>query len=241
MLPLLDRFQQLLPACGSDSRPIRSAFPANDTQAICNIIWACVVLDLSDQALQLQQLAAHCLPAWPSFVVQDRMQLYQLHMWLIEQCGQVEGLLSASAGFSRQHIEECERAWVHVVGHMSTVSHLQHSVYEAVLQIPELQDVRLEVTTADKLWSMDIAAVTAQGHKLAVEVDGPHHHRRPDGRANGSTVFRNKALMYRGYVVVEVPWMEWNALGSADMSGKVDYLRCKVHNALIAAGVSSRV
>lgn len=203
-------------------------------QGICNICWGCAVLDMQQYAEQLQQLAAHCLPAWssPECIAADKVQLYQLHMWLVEQVGQQEGLLGK---FSQQHIEECRQAWVQLVSTLSKVSYTQQTVYEAALELPELQDVQLEVTTADQLWSMDICAtVVASGQQVAVEVDGPFHYRRPDRRATGSTAFRNKALAYRGYVVVPVPWWDWYEVMHGDMPAKVACLRRKLQQALHA-------
>jgi very-short-patch-repair endonuclease len=89
-------------------------------------------------------------------------------------------------------------------------------------QVPPKQ----EVVTADGNFSIDIAAVTAAGVRLAVEADGPHHfvsvevdgpnhfvspdNRRPTQyRVEGPTQYRNRALAARGYTVISIPYWEW--------------------------------
>lgn len=44
------------------------------------------------------------------------------------------------------------------------------------------------------------------GQPLVLEVDGPHHYRRPDNAMTGTTRYRNRALAARGYTVVTIPW-----------------------------------
>jgi hypothetical protein len=49
-------------------------------------------------------------------------------------------------------------------------------------------------------------------HKVAIEVDGPWHWRRPDRQPTGPTQFRNRLLAHRGYTVVTVPYLMWQGL-----------------------------
>jgi very-short-patch-repair endonuclease len=48
--------------------------------------------------------------------------------------------------------------------------------------------------------------------KVAIEVDGPWHWRRPDLQPTGPTHFRNRLLAHRGYTVVTVPYLKWQGL-----------------------------
>eukprot|EP00878_Enallax_costatus_P026384 GHUV01028316.1.p1 GENE.GHUV01028316.1~~GHUV01028316.1.p1 ORF type:complete len:273 (+),score=58.17 GHUV01028316.1:665-1483(+) len=200
-------------------------------QGLCLICWAGALLDMRGHVAELQQIAAQCSRVWSSsdFVEADKVQLFQLHMWLVEQCGLQDGLLGQ---LSQQQIDECREAWVELVRTLSKASHTQRTVYEAARRLPELQNVQLEVTTPDQLWSMDISAKVADGRKLVIEVDGPFHYRRPDRGPTGSTVFRDRALAYRGYIAITVPWWEWSELLHHDMSEKVAYLRAKVQHSL---------
>jgi hypothetical protein len=89
---------------------------------------------------------------------------------------------------------------------------LQRKVFLAARQLQGLTaSPRYEAPTSDGLFSIDIAAQTATGVQLAIEVDGPSHFRLPDMALTGTTLFRNRQLAARGYVVVSVPYTGWNA------------------------------
>lgn len=47
---------------------------------------------------------------------------------------------------------------------------------------------------------------------LAIEFDGPYHFCRPGKQPTGPTAFRNKLLAARGYVVLSIPYWEWQGL-----------------------------
>jgi hypothetical protein len=89
---------------------------------------------------------------------------------------------------------------------------LQRKMFLAAMQLQGLMaSPQYEAPTSDGLFSIDIAAQTASGVKLAIEVDGPSHFRLPDMAFTGTTLFRNRQLAARGYVVVSVPYTGWNA------------------------------
>lgn len=48
--------------------------------------------------------------------------------------------------------------------------------------------------------------------RVAFEVDGPYHYRRPDMQITGPTRFRDRMLACLGYLVVKVPFYEWQGL-----------------------------
>jgi hypothetical protein len=80
------------------------------------------------------------------------------------------------------------------------------------------------------LFSVDIAATTTSGVKVAIEVDGSSHFMQPDNSLEGGTMFRNRALAVRGYVVISIPYWEWRQLRGADQ--KQQYLLAKLQPAL---------
>jgi len=93
---------------------------------------------------------------------------------------------------------------------------LQRKVFVAACQLSCWRHPpSFEALTADELFSVDIAAEAVCGLQLAIEVDGPSHYRLPDMAHTGTTLFRNRQLAARGYVVVSVPYMGWNAAVAA--------------------------
>jgi hypothetical protein len=94
---------------------------------------------------------------------------------------------------------------------------MQRQVYRALQQLPGWQvPPQQEVSTRDCNFSIDIAAVTAAGVSLAVEVDGPTHFVSPGNMVNGGTQYRKRALTARGYTVVSIPGFEWQQLKGAE-------------------------
>jgi very-short-patch-repair endonuclease len=105
-------------------------------------------------------------------------------------------------------------------------------VFAALQQLPGWQvPPQQEVPTDDRNFSIDIAAVTAAGVRLAVEVDGPSHFVRMGGRweVEGPTQYRNRALAARGYTVVSIPGWEWRQLNGACQQHQ--YLQDKIKGA----------
>jgi len=66
--------------------------------------------------------------------------------------------------------------------------------------------------------------VAGGGRGVVVEVDGPSHFVSPDNRQNGSTLLKHRLLRGKGWVVVSVPYFEWNALESG-AEAKQGYLQ----------------
>jgi hypothetical protein len=92
-------------------------------------------------------------------------------------------------------------------------------VYAAVLQLSRdtwQQQPQMEQPTADKACLIDIAAETASGVKVAIEVEGPQHYVQPKGTLSGTTLSRNRALAARGYAVISIPYWKWNSLRSTE-------------------------
>ncbi|KAF8065588.1 hypothetical protein HT031_003189 [Scenedesmus sp. PABB004] len=226
--PLIDRAAEL--ACGA-TRDACGAASAGDIQGLCNVVWVGAVLDMRHKAEQLEAIAACAGARWEqSTAEQDKVQLFQLHLWLLDtSCGSRPGAGLAGA-LAEWQLEECRSAWLRLaVGSVST-SQLQGSVFRALRQLPGVADVALEAATPDGLLRVDVAATAADGTRLAVEVDGPWHFRRPDNGLGGSTLYRDRALTARGYVVVSLPWWEWRH--GANGAAKAAYLQAKIDAAL---------
>jgi hypothetical protein len=195
-------------------------------QALSNLCWAGATLGLHELEAQLRRLAAAAAALWDSgqFTgrVEEGVQLYQLHMWLTELAG-TRGLQEE---LTPLQLQQC-RDSMHALVMRTATSQLQLQVWEAAQQVDGLHDVRLEVITEDGLLSVDIAAVLdmqqSGQQRVAIEVDGPWHWRRPDTQPTGPSVFRNKLLEQRGFLVLTVPFFKWQAI--REQPAKVAYLQ----------------
>ena len=211
-------------------------------QGVGNICWAGAVLNLTHLADQLQQLAAPVSSRWSELAIIDKLQLYQLHMWLSEQqCIPPAAGLESPSFMTSEQIQECRVLWQQrVVAAVGRTSALEKSVFSAIQHLPELAAAPvLKVPTADGLFFCDIAAVTTSGVQIAVQVCGPSNLSFPDMRPTGSTMYRDRALVARGYVLLIMPYWEWNKVAQGKpLEQQVAYLSHKLRQALQAAGRS---
>jgi very-short-patch-repair endonuclease len=128
--------------------------------------------------------------------------------------------LGLSEVLEPQQLEECRSSWLRQVQEVSTAaaraSKRQRVVYALLQELPLQwqQDPAVGETTEDGCFSIDIAAVTAKGTKLAIEVDGPGHYLRPGYWLDGPTKARDLALKARGYKVISIPYYEWRKLNT---------------------------
>ena len=209
-------------------------------QNIANVCWAGAVLNLKHLAHQLQQLAAAGSSRWKEFPMLNKLQLYQLHMWLSEQqCIPLAAGLLSPGFMTAGQIQECRVAWQqNVAGVVGRASTLERSVFAAIQQLPELGATAvLKAPTPDGLSLCDISATTITGVQIAVQVCGPFDLRLPDMRPVGSAMYRDRALVARGYVLVIVPYWEWSKVGEGKpLEQQVAYLSHKLRQALQAAG-----
>jgi hypothetical protein len=149
---------------------------------------------------------------------EELQQLHQVHLWLLDSQLPAPGQ-GLSDVLTQQQLEQCRASWEQqlTATAQKQSSRLQLMVYTAVLQLPPdtwQQQPQLEQPTADKACLIDIAAVTASGVKVAIEVEGPQHYVQPDHTLTGTTQSRNRSLAARGYAVVSIPYWEWNTLHS---------------------------
>jgi len=156
---------------------------------------------------------------WDSMKSEELQQLYQVHLWL-QDCQLPTGGAGLVGVLTQQQLEQCRSSWEEALAGSTAVSKasgLQQSVFTALQQLPATtwqQPPVMEQRTADGASSIDIAAVTAAGVALAIEVDGPWHFVRHGNRVDGPTQYRNRALAARGYTVISIPHWEWNRLSS---------------------------
>ncbi|KAG6545019.1 hypothetical protein Mapa_013711 [Marchantia paleacea] len=91
------------------------------------------------------------------------------------------------------------------------------------------KDVEMLLVSTGRQWvgeysaashSLDAALVE---EKIALEIDGPTHFARNTGRALGHTVLKRRQLSAAGWIVLSIPYQEWDELlGEAE---QLEYLR----------------
>ncbi|KAF8069682.1 rgt-1 [Scenedesmus sp. PABB004] len=100
-------------------------------------------------------------------------------------------------------------------------------------------DVSSEALTADGLFTID-AAVTWRGRRVAVEVDGPEHFTSNAPHALlGSSLAKQRCLQARGWVVLSVPFHEWNRLAGGGRAGSAGLAAARA--AYLAAALDAAV
>ena len=184
------------------------------SQGMCNLCWSAAVLDLQQCVPQVLQLAAAASQVFSTASDKGTQQLHQVHLWLLDSQLPTPGE-GLSGVLTPQQLEQCRGSWEQqqTATAKQEASQLQQSVFAALLQLPSdtwQQQPQPEQPTADKACLIDIAAVTASGVKVAIEVEGPQHYVQPNRTLTGTTQSRNRALAARGYAVVSIPYWDWN-------------------------------
>jgi hypothetical protein len=187
------------------------------TQDLCNLCWSAAVLDMHQRVQLVLQLTAAASQV-SSMNHEGLRQLYQVHfLWLLDIGLPAPGQ-GLSGVLSQQQVEQCRASWEQQLAAktaLSKTSDLQRGVFAAAQQLlPGLwqEPPAPEQVTADGALSIDIAATTAAGARVAIEADGPTHFIQPGDAVSGPTLFRNRALAARGYAVLSIPYWEWDAL-----------------------------
>ena len=183
-------------------------------QELCNLCWSAAVLDLQQCVPQVLQLAAAASQLVSTASDAELQQLHQVHLWLLDSQLPSPGQ-GLSGCLTQQQLEQCRASWEQSIVATAKLqsSQLQQSVYAAVLQLPPntwQQQPQPEQPTADKACLIDIAAVTASGIQVAIEVEGPQHYVQPDSTLSGTTQSRNRTLAARGYAVISIPYWDWD-------------------------------
>ena len=206
---LLQQAVKLLQEGGTDSFK---------SQELCNLCWSAAVLDQQQCVQQVLQLAAAASQVLSTASDEELQQLHQVHLWLLDSQLPTPGQ-GLSGVLTQQQLEQCRASWEQSMFATAKQqsSRLQQSVYASVLQLPPdtwQQQPQPEQPTADKACLIDIAAVTASGVRVAIEVEGPHHYVQPDNTLTGATQSRNRALAARGYALVSIPHWDWKEVCS---------------------------
>ena len=92
-----------------------------------------------------------------------------------------------------------------------TVSKSQRQVGESLRRLGISHE--LEYTTADGLFSIDLAIVD---RRIALEFDGPSHFTKNTLEPLGHTRLRDWLLSAMGWHVVSIPFFEWDRLHRSD-------------------------
>jgi very-short-patch-repair endonuclease len=103
-----------------------------------------------------------------------------------------------------------------------TVSKSQRQVGESLRRLGISHE--LEYTTADGLFSIDLAVVD---RRIAIEVDGPSHFTVNTLEPLGHTRLRDRLLSAMGWQVVSVPFFEWDKLQRPEQMDS--YVEHRVH------------
>lgn len=117
-----------------------------------------------------------------------------MHLWLLDSRPPApgQGLLGV---LSQQQLQQCTDSRQQQLQRATAApkaSDLHRSVFVAVRALPAntwQQPPVLEQHTADGALSIDISGTTRSGVQLAIEVDGPSHFVKPDGKLTGPTMF----------------------------------------------------
>ena len=225
LLALFDNAWQAL--CGA-SNSKRSP----NSQDLANMCWTAAVLDMQQLISHVEQFATAASSKWKEAIADGKRQLYQVHMWLLDQQGNSRGL---SACLTEQQLRECREQWQKqlLARASARASSTQRGVLAAAQHLQGLScPPQQEAVTADGLQSIDVLVVTVGGGQVAIEFDGPRHFRQPDLQPTGPTQWRNRSLAARGYVVVSVPYWDWDELPT---SRHVCYLESKVQQGILEA------
>ena len=187
-------------------------------QNLANTAWAFAGADhlapaLFDSDAFVQQLCA----AERSFELDELRQLHQWQLWREERG-------AAWPPLPPELAQRCRDAFSSEDG---VPSKLQRDVVASLqaLGLAPREEVRTE-----QGYSLD-AVVVYGGREVAIEVDGPSHFcgRTP----TGATALKRRQLRAAGWVLLPVPYWEWDGLNSS--SARQEYLRAALRNVLPAA------
>lgn len=204
-------------------------------QALCNLCWAVAVADRQELVPAVLQLAAACADLLDEETVgarKDLQQLHQVHIWLL-QLPRVDSARGLSGVLSQQQLQACAACW-RALRASSKTTQLQQQVLDSLVELPASTwqtAPAMEQPSSDGNFSIDVAAVTADGVQVAVEADGPWHYVSPGRRLNGPTQFRNRMLAAQGHMVVSIPYWEWDVCRTDEQQQR--YLTLKLAGGFI--------
>ena len=192
-------------------------------QNLANLAWAFGVVDCAGDALVADgsPFIAKLSTAFDADAQPEVLsQLHLFTLWRTERLARRGGDAAAAGAALPPSLAEACRAAFH--RHQTSPSGLQAQVkatLEDLLQLPLEEEVLTE-----EGYSLDLVA-TIGSTKVAFEVDGPIHFlgARQGGagrRPTGSTVVKRRLLKSLGYIVIPVPYFEWEACNVRDDRAK---------------------
>jgi hypothetical protein len=194
---------------GCHARPLR--------QLASQVAWAVAVLDQQQLAAQLRPLAVACFARQVALPPQELVQWRQVHTWLTDT--RLWDQAGLQAVLRPEQMAACTAAWRQQAAHIqdSATSQMQRDVFRVLQKLAQLILPGLTVQGMEQVDAVDgyaIIDIVADygGRRLAIEVDGPRHWLRPDQRASGPSLARNRSLATRGYSVVVVNGGNWDGL-----------------------------
>lgn len=102
--------------------------------------------------------------------------------------------------------------------HREVIKHLQHNGIEFIVDYHTPKPIVFEV---------DILIPP----NIAIEIQGPSHYIKNAFRANNSTSIKNDILKALGYIVVNIPYYEWDALEGEHRQGQIRHLLKQIEQA----------
>lgn len=214
-----------------------------DLPSLALLCWSAAMLDLQQYVPHVLQLAAACKPGLGSASPIALSQLNQVHLWLQDiqmpaagPASQAKGLLSV---LSPHEVQQCKDSWEQALAEgleSARTSCLQRSLFAAAQAQPEgtwQHPPAWQQRTADGAFSIDVAATSSSGVRLAIELVKPSHIVQPAGTYAGRILFRHRALAARGYVPVSISHLEWAKLRNAQQ--EQEFLCARVQAALQSA------
>jgi hypothetical protein len=197
----------------------------DDLLSAVHVLWAIAnlnVVSMADQvqAAGLQELSAvQSTGTWPepqgkpTRLAYLQRLVYYVHAWLLDvKAGDGSGL---AAGLTAEQLLQCKSALRQQLQgrkqqQLGDPTQFQTEVRAAVSQLPDVRQGSLQYEEmVGGLVLVDVVAEMKDGRKLAVEADGATHFTHQHGQLTGSTLYRNRALAARGYVVVCVNNSDW--------------------------------
>ena len=204
--------------CALEGAAVRVA-PSMNAQEVANTVWALATLGWQadfEMAAIFQDLveALVCDSGLLELASSHLSQLLQAHL-----ASQFLGLgLITLPSSMLQVAVQAYRDKAQKV----TVSKSQRQVGESLRRLGISHE--LEYTTADGLFSIDLAIVD---RRIAIEVDGPSHFTVNTLEPLGHTRLRDRLLSAMGWQVVSVPFFEWDKLQRPEQMDS--YVEHRVH------------
>ncbi|KAL7544666.1 hypothetical protein ACHAWF_008035 [Thalassiosira exigua] len=176
-------------------------------QELSNLAWAYAVAEVQTPLLFNHDFINICLEKEGNFTLEALRQLHQWNLWQEE--------LESNLRLPPSLQEKCYQAFVSLDPHPSAFQD------DVVLELSAIGlDPEEEVLTKSG-YRLD-ALVEVNGHRMAVEMDGPTHFL--DRRPTGNTIMkRRQVTKLDGFQVIPVLYWEWSRL-KKDRGKKQQYL-----------------